>query len=331
MAHRSHPRAKLTVEGRMLLVHRVFDLGWPRARAAEAQGCSAATAGKWVRRFLDEGVAGLLDRSSRPHSSPNQLPGEIEEQILDYRSAYRVGAHQIALALGIPQSTVSAVLARRRVPLLRHLDRPTGAVVRYERDRPGELVHIDVKKQGRIPDGGGWRVHGKGGGTARVNAQRGRKGSGAKLGYDFLHVAVDDHSRVAYAEVHSDERGDTAAGFLKRAVAWFAEHGVEVERVLTDNGSCYRSGAFRQAASALDVTLKKTRPYRPQTNGKVERFNCTLKLEWAWAQPYLNNTERTLALGAFLHRYNHHRPHLGIKGGTPMSRLNLNDLPGNHS
>jgi transposase InsO family protein len=330
MAHRSHPRAKLTVEGRLLLVHRVLDLGWPRARAAEAQGCSGATAGKWVRRFAEEGIEGLHDRGSRPRTSPTRLSAEVEQQILDYRSKHRVGAHQISFALGIPQSTVSAVLARRRVPLLRHLDRPTGAVVRYERDRPGELVHIDVKKQGRIPDGGGWRLHGRGPGVGQCHDQRGRKGSGAKLGYDFCHVAVDDHSRVAYAEVHDNERGDTAAGFLQRAVAWFADHGVAVQRVLTDNGSCYRSGAFRQTADALDVTLKKTRPYRPQTNGKVERFNCTLKLEWAWARPYTSNAERTLALGAFLHRYNHHRRHLGIKGGTPMSRLDLNDLPGNH-
>ena len=331
MAHRSHKLAKLTYEGRLLLVHRVVDLGWPRARAAEAQGCSGATVGKWVRRFQAEGAAGLADRSSRPHRSPRRLPAAVEERILAYRADHRVGAHQIADALGFPQSTVSAVLARRGAPLLRHLDLPTGQVVRYERDRPGELVHIDVKKQGRIPDGGGWRVHGHGPGVGRVRAQRGRKGSGAKLGNDFLHVAVDDHSRVAYIEVHADERGDTAAGFLTRAVAWFAERGVPIERVLTDNGSCYRSGAFRTAAEVLGVTLKKTRPYRPQTNGKVERFNLTLTREWAWAQPYASNTERTLALGPFLHRYNHHRAHRALKGGTPMSRLNLSHLPGNHT
>ena len=331
MAHRSHRRAKLTVQGRLLLVHRVLDWGWPRARAAEAQGCSGATAGKWVRRYREEGAGGLVDRSSRPRTSPNRLPAEVEERVLDYRSTHRVGAHQIADALGIPQSTVSAVLARRRVPLLRHLDRPTGQVVRYERDRPGELVHIDVKKQGRIPDGGGWRTHGRSAGVGRVRHERGRKGSGAKLGYDFLHVAVDDHSRVAYVERHDNERGDTAAAFLQRAHAWFCEHGVTVERALTDNGACYRSAAFRQAADTLAVALKKTRPYRPQTNGKVERFNQTLKREWAWAQPYTTNTQRTCALGTFLHRYNHHRPHRGIKGATPMSRLNLNDLPGNHN
>lgn len=332
MAHRSHRRAKLTVEGRLLLVHRVVDLGWSRARAAEAQGCSAATAGKWVRRFEEQGEAGLADRSSRPQVSPKRLAAHVEERILDYRAAHRVGAHQIAYALGLPQSTVSAVLARRGAPLLRHLDLPTGVVVRYERDRPGELVHIDVKKQGKVPDGGGWRGHGhRGAGVARLTEQRRRKGSGAKLGYDCVHVAVDDFSRAAYAEIHDNERGDTAAAFLERAVAWFAGHGVEVERVLTDNGSCYRSGAFRQAAETHGVTLKKTRPYRPQTNGKVERFNLTLKREWAWQQLYVSNTERGDALPGFLHRYNNHRPHHALHGGTPMSRLNVNNLPGNHT
>jgi transposase InsO family protein len=283
-----------------------------------------------VIRFLAEGAAGLADRSSRPHTSPNRLPAEIEDKILDYRATHRVGAHVIADALGIPQSTVSAVLARRGAPLLRHLDGPTGKPVRYERDRPGELLHIDVKKQGRIPDGGGWRVHGRGPGVANARGQRGRKGSGAKLGYDFLHVAVDDHSRVAYVEVHDNERGDTAAGFLARASDWYAGIGVSVERVLTDNGACYRSGAFRQAADTRGITLKRTRPYRPQTNGKVERFNQTLKRQWAWSQPYLSNAERTQALGPFLHRYNHHRAHRALKGGAPMSRLPLNNLPGNH-
>ena len=181
MGNRRHPWAKLTVEGRMLLVHRVVDLGWPRARAAEAQGCSAATVGKWLGRFEQEGAAGLVDRCSRPRRSPNRMPEAVEEQILEYRTRHRVGAHHIADALGVAQSTVSAVLARRGAPLLRHLDGPTGTPVRYERDRPGELVHVDVKKQGRIPDGGGWRVHGRAAGVGRVREQRRRKGSGVKL------------------------------------------------------------------------------------------------------------------------------------------------------
>ena len=216
------------------------------------------------------------------------------------------------------------------MPLLRHLDLPTGKVVRYERERPGELVHIDVKKQGRIPDGGGWRVHGRGAGTARHRRQRPTPaGSGARLGYDYVHVAVDDHTRLAYAEIHADERRETAAGFLTRAVAWFAEHTITVQRVLTDNGSCYRSKVFAHAAQTAGVRLKRTRPYRPQTNGKVERFNLTLKREWAWATPYADNDERTAALKGFLHRYNHHRPHRALNGRSPMTRVH--DLPGTHT
>ena len=330
VAHRRHPRAKLTVEGRRLLVQRVVELGWPVARAAEAQGCSTATVRKWVRRFEAEGDAGLADRSSRPHRSPTRLPAAREEAIIAYRRTHRVGAHQIAWALGEAQSTVSAVLARNGLPRLCDLDRATGAVVRYQRDRPGELVHIDVKKQGRIPDGGGWRVHGRGPGVASSREQRRRRGSGAKLGYDYVHVAVDDCTRLAYAEICHDERGDTAAAFLARALAWFAAHDITVERVLTDNGSCYRSKHFRKTAADAGVKHKRTRPYRPQTNGKVERFNLTLKHEWAWATPYTSNAERGAALAGFLHHYNHHRRHTALKGNTPMHTLD-NNVPGNHS
>jgi transposase InsO family protein len=321
VAHRRHPHAKLTVAGRRLLVRRVLEQGWPTARAAEAQGCHVATAYKWVRRYRAEGDAGLVDRSPRPRRSPARLSPQREAAILAHRARHRVGAHRIGWALGEAQSTVSAVLARHQVPRLADLDRPTGVVVRYQRDRPGELVHVDVKKQGRVPDGGGWRVHGRG-----PQARRDRRNG---VGYDFVHVAVDDRSRVAYAEIHPDERGDTAAGFLTRAVAWYAAHGVAVERVLSDNGACYRSGAFRQAATAAGVRLKRTRPYRPCTNGKVERFNLTLTREWAWAQPHTSNLERTRELTAFLHRYNWHRPHHAHNGGAPMAILH--NLPGNHN
>ena len=327
MAHRRHPRAKLTVEGRKIVVDRVLRKGWPPARVAEAMGCSRTTVHKWVARWRAEGEAGLADRSSRPHRSPTRLDERREAAILAYRAERKAGAHLIAAALGEAQSTVSAVLDRHGVPLLRHLDLPTGQVVRYERERPGELVHIDVKKQGRIPDGGGWRVHGRGA-APRVRNQRRRQGSGAKLGYDYVHVAVDDHTRVAYAEIHADERRETAAGFLTRAVAWFAAHGITVERALTDNGSCYRSKVFAHAAETAGVQLRKTRPYRPQTNGKVERFNLTLKREWAWATPYAANSQRTDALEGFLHRYNHHRPHRSLQGRSPMTRVH--DLPGTH-
>jgi hypothetical protein len=206
----AHPRAKLTVAGRLLLVGRVLEQGWPPARAAEAQGVSVATAYKWLRRWRAEGQAGLADRSSRPQRSPRRLPVEREQAIL----AYRVGPHRIGWALGEAHSTVHAVLRRYQVPRLWELDRPTGQVVRYQRQRPGELVHLDVKKQGRIPDGGGHRVHG------RQRARGGQRKRG--LGYDFVHLAVDDRSRVAYLEVHPDEQAQTVAGFTGRALAFYA-------------------------------------------------------------------------------------------------------------
>lgn len=324
MGHRRHPRAKLTVEGRRLLVSRMCELGWAPARAAEAQGVSLATAYKWKRRYDAEGEAGLADRSSRPLRSPTRLSPEREQAILDRRDAHREGPHRIGWELGESQATVYAVLRRHHRPRLRDLDRPTGTPVRYERDRPGELVHVDVKKQGRIPHGGGHRVLGRQAG--RVTRQR----SGG-MGYDYLHIAVDDFSRAAYIEVHDNERGDTASGFLQRAAAWFAAHGVPIERVLTDNGSCYRSGAFRKTVTDVGVVHKRTRPYRPQTNGKAERFNGTVNLEWAYARPYTSNQQRLGALPAWLHHYNHHRRHTALKGAAPMDRLLLNNVPAKHT
>ena len=234
----AHPRAKLTVAGRRLLVERVLEQGWPPARAAEAQGVSVATVYKWLRRWRAEGLAGLADRSCRPHSSPRRLPAARERAILAYRAAHRVGPHRIGWALGEAHSTVHAVLRRHQAPRLWELDRPTGQVVRYQRQRPGELVHLDIKKQGRIPDGGGHRIHG------RQRARGGQRKQG--LGYDFLHLAIDDRSRVAYLEVHPDEGAATVAGFTQRALAFYAGLGVSVQQVLTDNGNGYRSGVFRQ-------------------------------------------------------------------------------------
>jgi transposase InsO family protein len=204
-------------------------------------------------------------------------------------------------------------LRRHGVPRLADLDRATRIVVRYERERPGELLHVDVKKQGRIPAGGGWRIHGR-----DSVPDRRHRGSG----YDYVHIAVDDRTRIAYAEILSDERRDTAASFMARALGWFAELGVAVERVLTDNGACYRSTPFGAVLAAAGVAHKRTRPYHPQTNGKVERFNLTLKWEWAYATPYSSNDERREALAAWVHRYNHHRPHMAHRGGSPMSALN---------
>ena len=329
MEHRRHPRAKLTVEGRRLLVRRVRDEGWPVCRAAEAIGISRACAHSWLKRFDEEGDAGLLDRSSRPHRSPNRLSADREAAIIRRREQTLEGPHRIGWALGESRSTVHRVLRRNGMPRLCDIDRATRVVVRYERDRPGELVHVDVKKQGRIPDGGGWRMVGRAAG--RRNSLPYQQGADRRrvLGYDYLHIAVDDRSRVAYVEVHPDERKQTAAGFIDRAVAWFADHNVIVERVMTDNGSCYRSHDFRDVLAGHGITHKRTRPYRPQTNGKVERFNLTLKLEWAYAAVYDSNQARLDALTGWVHDYNHHRGHMAHNGGAPMS--SVNNVPAKHT
>jgi transposase InsO family protein len=213
------------------------------------------------------------------------------------------------------------VLRRLGVPRLRDLDRSTRTVVRYERERPGELVHVDIKKQGRIPDGGGWRIHG------RDIRRGGRVKRG--LGYDFVHAAVDDRSRLAYAEILGDERKETASAFITRALGFFADRGITVERVLTDNGSCYRSREFARTLTDADVAHRRTRPYRPQTNGKVERFNLTLKWEWAYARAYESNQSRTQELERWLHDYNYHRPHMAHGGKAPITAVN--NVPRKHT
>jgi transposase InsO family protein len=317
----SHPKAKLTVHGRRLLVERVLELGWTVPMAAEAQGCSSATGYKWIRRFTAEGPEGLRDRSSRPRRSPARMCPDREAAILARRQATLEGPHRIAWALGEAPSTVHRVLRRLGAPRLRDLDRPTRVVVRYERERPGELVHVDVKKQGRIPAGGGWRIHGRDrrAGSRRLRGQ----------GYDFIHAAVDDRSRLAYAEILTDERKETASAFMARAIGFFADRGITVERVLTDNGSCYRSKPFARVLAEAGIGHRRTRPYRPQTNGKVERFNLTLKWEWAYSRPYGTNASRTEALERWLHHYNYHRPHMAHAGRTPITVLN--NVPRKHS
>ena len=289
----SHARAKLTPQGRMLLVTRVLEMGWTVPMAAEAQGCSAATGYKWIRRFRTEGSAGLSDRSSRPHRSPMRLSHTRELAILTRLETTLEGPHRIAWALGEAPATVHRVLRRLGAPRLRDLDRPSRVVVRYKRERPGELVHVDVKKQGRIPPGGGRRIHGKG------IKRGGRVKRG--FGHDFVHAAVDDRSRLAYAEILHDERKETASGFMTRALGFFAERRIMVERVLTDNGACYRSRPFARVLADAGVGHRWTRPYRPQTNGKVERFNLTLKWELAYARLYTTNDSRTEALERWLH------------------------------
>jgi transposase InsO family protein len=312
-------RRPLTEFGRALLVARVVALGWPAATAAEAAGVSRATTYKWVRRFLDEGPPGQVDRSSRPRTI-HRTAAETVARVVELRCSRKLGPHRLAAVLGMARSTCYAVLRREGLHRLDWLDRPTGLRIRrYERERPGELVHVDVKKLGRIPLGGGHRIHG------RSEAVRGR---GA--GYDYIHTCLDDHSRFAYAEVHRDELADTCAAFFRRASAFFAEHGVRVERVLTDNALAYRrSRSWSAAVEALGVRHLTTRPHRPQTNGKVERFNRTLLAEWAYVRAYESNQERLDLLPAWVHQYNHHRSHTALGGRSPVERVN--NLPGNYT
>ncbi|MUL65191.1 IS481 family transposase, partial [Mycobacterium sp. CBMA 234] len=293
---------------------------------------SAHTARKWADRYRTEGPAGMADRSSRPHTSPARTPEHLVRQIVRVRWRKRLGPVQIAGQLHIPASTVHAVLVRCRINRLSHIDRVTGEPLRrYEHDHPGSLIHVDVTKFGNIPDGGGHRVVGRQQGDANRRATPGLpkgKDYGPRTGIAFLHTVIDDHSRVAYVEICRDEKADTAVGVLQRAVAWFGERGVVVERVLSDNGSCYRSFAWRDTCIALGITPKRTRPYRPQTNGKIERFHRTLADGWAYARYYRSEAERRAALPRWLHFYNHHRAHSAIGGHPPVSRLN--NLPGHH-
>ena len=324
-------KPRLSPWSRLLLVQRVA-AGRPAAHVAAEMGVSRTTAYKWLTRYRAEGTSGLLDRSSRPRTCPTRTDPVLEAAIVGLRRDRRLGPARIAGILGLNPSTVHRVLVRHRVARLAWLDRPTGRVIRrYERARPGELVHVDVKKLGAIRPGGGWRVHGK---ASEQNLATHRElDAGRRVGYDYVHCAIDDHTRLAYAEIHPDEKGDTCAGFLRRAAAWFGAHGItRIERVMTDNAFAYRrSTAWRQALADLDIDARFTRPYRPQTNGKAERFNPTLLEEWGYAQPFDSSADRTAALPEFLHTYNHHRTHTALGGNPPISRLPVNDLPGHYS
>ncbi|HEX2307301.1 MAG TPA: IS481 family transposase [Jatrophihabitantaceae bacterium] len=307
-----HRNARLTPAGRLLLCQRI-EAGWPVAHAAESMGISRDRAYVWWRRYRAEGVAGLEDRSSRPHRSPMRTKPSRERRIIQLRRQRGLGPARIAGIVKVPASTVHAVLVRHGLNRLDYLDRATRVPIRrMEMSRPGELVHVDIKKLGRIPRGGGWRIHGRG---ARPNSHAAKK---AAIGYAFVHSAVDAYSRLAYSEVLDDEQGATAAGFWLRAAVFFAAHGITVERVLTDNGSCYRSRQFTAVLSG--IMHSRTRPYRPATNGKVERFNRTLLAEWAYARAWSSDGQRTRALTAWLHLYNHHRHHTAI-GGAPITRV----------
>lgn len=306
----SHANATLTPRGRLLLARCVVEQGWSLQRAGERFQVSATTAARWAGRYRQLGVGGMVDRSSRPRHSPRRTPTRTERRIIKVRVIRRWGPARIGFLLGLHPSTVHRVLARYGLARLCWLDRATGRVIRrYEHTAPGDLVHLDVKKLGRIPDGGGWRVHGR---AARPNRKR-------RAGYSYIHTALDDHSRLVYSELLADERKETAAAFWTRAAAYFAGCGITVARVLTDNGSCYRSRAF--AAALGPVVHKRTRPYRPQTNGKVERFHRTLADEWTYAAPYASDAERADAYPAWLHRYNHHRGHTALGGRPPASRV----------
>lgn len=330
----SHANAALTPRARLRLAILITEEGWPATVAAKMFMVSPITARKWATRYRLEGAAGMADRSSRPHSMPTKTPPELVKRIVRARWRRRLGPVQIAGELGIPASTVHAVLTRCRINRLSRIDRVTGEPIRrYEHDHPGSMIHIDVTKFGNIPDGGGWRFVGKQQGkknknrTAHAGAGYTEKGH-PNIGTAFLHTVIDDHSRVAYVEICSDEKAATAIGVLRRAVAWFTDRGVRIERVLSDNGSAYRSYAWRDACDELDIRPKRTRPYRPQTNGKIERFHRTLADGWAYARFYGSETERRDALPGWLHFYNHHRRHSAI-GAPPISRLN--NLPGHHT
>ncbi|WDF42285.1 IS481 family transposase [Streptomyces sp. T12] len=310
----SHRNARLTVHGRRLLVERVC-AGRPVAHVAAEMGISRVTAHKWIRRWRAEGEQGLHDRSSRPMTTPHRTAAAVEARVCRLRQDRKLGPARLGPILGLPASTVHRVLARHGLNRLAFMDRPTGQVIRrYERARPGELVHVDVKKLGRIPDGGGHKTLGRQAGRAT------RSG----MGFDYIHSAVDDHSRLAYSEIHPDEKVATCAGFLTRVAAFFHAHGItRIERVLTDNAWAYRKGlAWKHALAQIGATGKLTRIYRPQTNGKVERFHRTLLEEWAYQRPYTSNDDRTAALDNFLHTYNHHRCHTALGGQPPITRVN---------
>jgi transposase InsO family protein len=317
-----HRNARLTVWGRQELVRRVR-AGRPAAHVAAEMGVSRATAYKWLRRFDAEGEAGFPDRSSRPRCSPRRTPVAVEGRICALRRERKFGPARIGYELAVAPSTVHRVLTRHGISRLAWMDRPTGRVIRrYERDRPGELVHLDVKKLGRLRDGGGWRAHGR---AAMRHSRR-----PPRAGYEYVHSAIDDHSRLAYSEILPDERVASCAGFLERAIRFYRDHNITVERVLTDNAMAYRHGAdFHRVLDEHGIGHRLIRPYRPQTNGKVERYNRTLLDEWAYASAFNSGDERKAALTSWLNEYNYTRPHHSLAGKPPASRVN--NLPGRYS
>jgi len=320
----SHANARLTVRGRLLIVERTR-AGWKQAHIAAAMGVSRRCVKRWIDRYRDEGEAGLQDRSSRPHHIGNRTSEACAAEVVAMRLRERLGRDELAARTGVPARTVSRIIARAGLPCLSELDPMTGerirssktTAVRYERERPGELVHMDVKKLGRIPDGGGWRARG---GTA-TNHQTRLKNATTRVGYDCVHSLIDDHSRLAYSEVLPDEKGATCAAFFERAIGYFAAHGItSIERLITDNAWAYRY-CLREVCAAYDIQQKFIKPHCPWQNGKAERFNRTLQTEWAYRQPFTSNEERAAALAPWLEHYNNGRRHSAIGGKPPISRL----------
>jgi transposase InsO family protein len=317
----SHGSARTTLHGRLLIVQR-HRAGWPQAHIAAAMGISRKCVKTWLDRYDAEGEAGLADRSSRPHHTPTRTSAEVEARVVELRHRQRRGPDWIGAELGVPARTVSRILCRHQVPRLAALDPITGVViraskitaVRYERARPGELVHMDVKKLGRIPDGGGWRAHGRAAGSITRDRN-------TKVGFDYVHSLIDDHSRLGYSEVLADEKGETCAAFLARAAAYFAEHGIaRIEELMTDNAWAY-TWSLRDVVAELGARQIFIRAHCPWQNGKVERLNRTLLTEWAYRQVFTSNDERAAALAPWVEYYNTQRRHSALGGLPPISRL----------
>jgi transposase InsO family protein len=320
----SHANARLNVHGRRLLVSRVIEDGRPVAHVAKELGVSRQCAHRWVNRYRLEGEAGLVDRSSRPHRCARRTPPAVEQQVVRLRKVERRGQDWIGAEIGLAPRTVSAILRRHQLPYLRECDPLTGEVVRaskttavrYEHPYPGSLTHMDVKKIGKIPDGGGWKAHGRQMGSTWAKKK-------ARIGFDYVHSLVDDHCRLAYSEILPDEKGPTCAAFLLRAAAYFATFGItHIERVMTDNHFSYkRSNDVADAMTALGAKHVFIKPHCPWQNGKVERYNRTLQIEWAYRQVFLSNQARCAALAPWLEFYNTERRHSALGGHPPTDRL----------
>lgn len=339
----SHGNATLSPLGRLKLARFHVHSGASIRSSAERFQVSTTTVLRWSKRYQQvlaqgrqPGVADMTDRSSRPHRSPARTHVHVERRIRHLRIKRRLGPVQIAGRVGVPASTVHRVLVRSGLNRLDHMDRATGEVIRrYERDNPGDLIHVDIKKFALIPPGGGWKIHGREatapGRTSRKRRNRAvasSRGSG-RAGYAYVHSAVDDRSRLAYSEVHDDESFATTIAFWHRAAAFYASHGITVREVITDNGVAYRAHAWKNTLTAAGITVRFTRPFRPQTNGKVERFHRTLRDEWAYGKTYQSENSRRKALTSWLHIYNHHRPHTALGGEPPITRVT--NLPGQNT